>query len=322
MEQLKQYLKVENQLTFSVNTQIKEQLKWLIGTGQIEPGDMLPTASLLADTLGLNRNTVNWVYNQLQDEGIVTMQRGKGTRVASGKGTELLRKERLPMKRLLSATIQAAQEEGLNLQQLFIAGLAYTLLDSNQQLIAQPILFIECSEHDHPFYREEIRRVTGREVKTILLETVKMNGIAAFGTLTQGSIIVTTLNHADDVKSLLSTIDQKVHIIGATVDPSIYLAIAKLQSNTTISFVCLGEAGGEWMARRVSDAGRTDLRSDAFGLDDKERLEAALIHSTKIYASEAVYSELKHRAPHQVELYPMRLEQGSENLLQQFLIKR
>ncbi|MBW7456203.1 winged helix-turn-helix domain-containing protein, partial [Paenibacillus sepulcri] len=74
-------LQVDHRLTFSVNTQIKEQLKWLIGTGQIETGDMLPAASQLAATLGLNRNTVNWVYTQLRDEGLVSMQKGKGTQV-------------------------------------------------------------------------------------------------------------------------------------------------------------------------------------------------------------------------------------------------
>ena len=94
MEEQPLILKVNPDLSFSVNTQIKEQLKWLIGTGHIQPGDMLPSASQLADNLGLNRNTVNWVYNQLRDEGLVTMQKGRGTQVTSGAETEQLRRER------------------------------------------------------------------------------------------------------------------------------------------------------------------------------------------------------------------------------------
>jgi DNA-binding transcriptional regulator YhcF (GntR family) len=58
---------------------------------------MLPTASQLVDELRLNRNTVNWVYNQLRDEGLVTIQKGRGTQIADGSETKHLLEERKPM---------------------------------------------------------------------------------------------------------------------------------------------------------------------------------------------------------------------------------
>lgn len=316
-EQSVHILKVDQQLTFSVNTQIKEQLKWLIGTGHIEPGDMLPAASQLADRLGLNRNTVNWVYNQLRDEGIVTMQKGKGTQVSGGAATEQLRRERMPMKRLLDTANREALEEGLSLSSFYTAALAYTLLGSEPSAPDRPIWLIECKEHDHPFYRNEIKRVTGRTVLTLFVEDLKGGASAEAAASLDSGLIVTTLNHAEEVKRLLAPLDQKVHVIGASVNPSLFLEAAKLQRDAHVSFVCLGKAGGEWMARRVMDAGLTGIQASAIGIHDNEQLEAALQRSAKIYASAAVYDKLRLQAPDKVELFPMRLEQSSENLLQE-----
>ncbi|MFC0330582.1 GntR family transcriptional regulator [Paenibacillus sepulcri] len=311
-------LQVDHRLTFSVNTQIKEQLKWLIGTGQIETGDMLPAASQLAATLGLNRNTVNWVYTQLRDEGLVSMQKGKGTQVLDGAETEQLRKERAPMRQLLERAIKEAQAEGIKLHDLFVAGLAYSLLQNEQPSVAR-ILFVECKGHAYTFYRREIEKATGREVQMVFLEDLLSGGLNAIEEAGQADIIVTTLNQAEEVKAVLAPFDKKVHVIGATAEPSVLLEISRLQPDMEVSFVCLGKKGGEWMARRVNDAGITGIKSAAFGLLDSEHLSEALDRSAKIYASEAVFPELKKMAPDKVELFPMRLEQSSENLLRELV---
>ena len=57
------------------------------------------------------------------------------------------------------------------------------------------------------------------------------------------------------------------------------------------------------MARRVFDAGITQIHSDVLGLDERKRLAETLERSDKIYASAAVFPELKRMAPDKVELY-------------------
>ena len=317
MEQQRLILKVHPDLSFSVNTQIKEQLKWLIGTGHIQPGDMLPSASQLADNLGLNRNTVNWVYNQLRDEGLVTMQKGRGTQVTNGAEIEQLRRERVPMQLLLTRTIDDALAEGIDLIDFFVASLAFTLLHNKQPSEVARILFVECKGHDHPFYRGEIERVTGGDVRTLFIEDLVLEGVQMMEAIHPSTVVITTLNHAEEVKKLFSRYDKKVLVIGATVDTSFLLEIARLQPDTAVGFVCLGKTGGEWMARRVFDAGITLIHSDVFGLDEHKRLADTLERSDKIYASAAVFPELKKMAPDKVELYPMQLEKSSENLLQE-----
>lgn len=311
------FLKVDSGLTFSVNTQIKEQLKWLIGIGQILPGDMLPSANQMADLLGLNRNTVNLVYNQMRDEGFLSMQKGRGTQVMNNKRIEELQLQRQPMHQLVTKTIEEVTEKGIPLEQFFTAGLAYILLHHTNAPERLRIVFVECKEHDHLFYRNEIVRVTNAEVKSVFLEDLTSTESLILEALEYSNVIITTLNHSDEVKKLFSRYEKKVLVIGATIDMSLLLEVSKLKPGSEVSFVCLGKAGGQWMASSLRGAGITQIQTHAIGIDNREQLIETIEHSDKVYASAAVYTELKSLAPDKVEFYPMVLEKSSENLLKE-----
>lgn len=62
--------------------QIVEQVKYAAATGELRPGDPLPSIRLLAEELRVNRNTVAKAYTQLEHEGVVETQRGKGVYVS------------------------------------------------------------------------------------------------------------------------------------------------------------------------------------------------------------------------------------------------
>jgi len=308
-------VKVDPGINFSVNTQIKEQLKWLIGLGVIEPGDMLPSANQMADILGLNRNTVNLVYTQLRDEGLFSMQKGRGTQVMEGSKVELLRNTRQPMHQLVAKTMEEAESQGIPLVDFFIAGLAYTLLRPSEVTDRLRILLIECRGHDHRFYRQEIERVTNAEVHTLFMEDL----MAAEGTMIEAlehaDVIVTTLNHAEEVKTRLFRYEKKIVVIGATIEMPALLGIAQMKPDSEVGFVCLGRAGGQWMASGVHDAGITQIHPHAVGMDEQEQLHKVIDKADKVYASPAVYKELQAMNPDKVVLYPMALEKSSERLL-------
>ena len=65
-----------------VYVQLTEQIRLLIHRGALGPGDPLPTVRELAVALGLNANTVTRVYRDLQQEGLLRLERGLGTSVA------------------------------------------------------------------------------------------------------------------------------------------------------------------------------------------------------------------------------------------------
>ena len=50
---------------------------------RLRPGDRLPSAREVASALGINLHTVLHAYQQLRDEGLVSMHRGRGAVVAA-----------------------------------------------------------------------------------------------------------------------------------------------------------------------------------------------------------------------------------------------
>ena len=81
---------ISNTSTRPLYEQIKDQLKDAILQGELAPGDALPSIRALAADLKVSVLTIRRVYDDLEQEGFVTSQVGKGTFVSQG-NVELLR---------------------------------------------------------------------------------------------------------------------------------------------------------------------------------------------------------------------------------------
>src|SRR5690606_15274313 len=147
----------------------------------------------LADLLEVNRNTVNLVYTQLRDEGYLSIHKGRGTQVLRNVRVEELGTNRQVMHKLMLNIIEEATKQNIPLTEFLVAGLAYALLQ-DRSFVETKIAFIECCQHDHMFYRNEIKRITNEEVTMVALEELRSQGSTAMEVINSASIIVTTLN--------------------------------------------------------------------------------------------------------------------------------
>ena len=59
--------------------QIVDRVRGWVSSGQIKPGDQLPTVRQLALELRVNFNTVARAYRLLDEVGLISTQRGRGT---------------------------------------------------------------------------------------------------------------------------------------------------------------------------------------------------------------------------------------------------
>jgi GntR family transcriptional regulator len=62
-----------------IYVQLTDQIKHKIATGELKPGDQLPTVRQLAADLRVNFNTIARGYRILDEEGIISTQHGRGT---------------------------------------------------------------------------------------------------------------------------------------------------------------------------------------------------------------------------------------------------
>ena len=73
------HLRDPNRSGQSLQTQLYQALSQRILDGRLQPGDRLPSSRLLAKDLGVARNTVLAVFDQLQAEGFIRHQPRSGT---------------------------------------------------------------------------------------------------------------------------------------------------------------------------------------------------------------------------------------------------
>jgi len=76
--------------------QVMQQIKYLVASGRLRPGDELPSIRTLAEQLIVNPNTIARAYRELETAGVVEKRRTAGTFVAEA-GSPLARKERLKL---------------------------------------------------------------------------------------------------------------------------------------------------------------------------------------------------------------------------------
>jgi GntR family transcriptional regulator len=87
--------------------QIVNQIKYLVASGRLAPGEELPPMRVLAERLLVNPNTVARAYKELERAGVVVKRRTTGTFVSDA-GSPLARPEIL---RILSERIDALLAE-------------------------------------------------------------------------------------------------------------------------------------------------------------------------------------------------------------------
>ena len=92
-----------------IYTQIEQQIKAAIISGELKEGDILPSMRALAKELRISMITTKRAYEELEKSGFIHTVAGKGCFVAA-KNTQLLREENLrEIERLLTQAVETAR---------------------------------------------------------------------------------------------------------------------------------------------------------------------------------------------------------------------
>lgn len=79
-------IKIDVDSTRSLFEQVAASIRSDIVTGRIAAGDRLPAAREVAEALDINLHTVLRAYQQLRDEGLVDLRRGRGAVISASAG--------------------------------------------------------------------------------------------------------------------------------------------------------------------------------------------------------------------------------------------
>lgn len=98
--------------------QIASQIKNMIVTGELKPGDALPSMRLLAKELRISVITTKRAYEELERDGFIESVMGKGSYVAA-QNRELIREEHLrKVEEYMEKAVERARLANISLEEL------------------------------------------------------------------------------------------------------------------------------------------------------------------------------------------------------------
>jgi len=71
-------LKIDFESELPIYEQLKRKIIIGIASGELRPGESLPSVRQMGEDIGINLHTVNKTYNNLRSEGYVSIDRRKG----------------------------------------------------------------------------------------------------------------------------------------------------------------------------------------------------------------------------------------------------
>lgn len=101
-----------------VYRQLIDQVLMGVASGQLEPGDRLPTVRQLAVDLSINPNTVVRAYKELEIRDLLTTQQGTGTFISTKKIAPDTAQRHRRLVQLVSDFVAAASGEGFRVSEI------------------------------------------------------------------------------------------------------------------------------------------------------------------------------------------------------------
>ena len=311
-------LKIDKSEALPIHTQLTEQLKYHIQSGKWGPGKQLPTVRELAAALRLNYNTIRAAYQELEREGYVTNEQGRGTFVTENP-PRLQGDRRESLVELVDEALAKVRALGVSTEEF--ARLAYTrakLFTPEQADVL--MLFTECNEADTNFFAKSIEEHTGVRPLSFLLRELRGRGARFFA---EFDLLVTTLSHAAEFQEIVGP---EFPIIGLMYVPS-YLEVVneimRLPKGTRVGVVCADREAAKNRARSLVERGVKHLRFLTAGIDRRQEVERVFKEADQIYVSRMIINRLgkKLRADERVHEYTTELETVALRLLRRELAK-
>ena len=90
--------------------QIVNQVKYLVASGLLQPGEELPPIRTLALQLKVTPNTIVKAYDELEASGVVHKRQGSGTFVSEGRSKMAIRDRRRVVEQRIDALLAEAHQ--------------------------------------------------------------------------------------------------------------------------------------------------------------------------------------------------------------------
>lgn len=269
---------VNRQSAVPLHVQIKEQIRYAVTSGDLAPGEPLPSIRELTAQLGVHRNTVHRVYMELQALGVLVSRPGVGVFVNEELASAVSPTDLAAVDALIERFFVEARRTGIN---------PVTL----SQLVSQrapahdarhpSIAFVECTAHQSVECARDLGEAFGVRVEHLLLDDLRRHPSKVRADLRH---VVTSLFHYDEVCAWASAEDRRVHAVTYGLHPATQRQLRQISPDARLGFVChdanTEEVIGKQVAARVPDGvfvGCASLESREAALELLGRVDTVIL---------------------------------------------
>jgi GntR family transcriptional regulator len=285
------HLVVRKNAPLGIKEQLKSQIRTRIKTGQLAPGQGLPSAKDLAALLNVNRNTVSQVYKELENEGLLTLIVGSGTYV--NEGHTLARVHELET--VVDDVLARAASLGFSRDQVLDILLS--------RLIAQPdrvagrcVLVIDCNYDVINDISDTLIKRLGVETRSVLIQDLEKAGKKAAQYLEGIDLVVCGFNHVEEYRRVFPK--SPVELVAVLIKPDLQLIneLMDLPPGTKVGFVCANQRSTETLYNTYPFASGLSLVKILAGLDNAKGLKKLLRDCDVIFATKYVFDKIQPMA--------------------------
>lgn len=311
---------INKKTEFPIYQQLKEQIKYFLINGDLQPGTRLPPPKDLAGYLRINKNTVIVAYKELEKEGLIVTRHGQGTYASEQSLTALGETRKQALIDLAREALERTQELGFSAEDLFTVVFGQTVLGLGRSCDVRA-LFVECSLPDLACYVKDLQQEIQIPVEGCLLSELaeRMEEEAP-----SVDIVITTFFHIEDVKAICEPLDKEVFAIMAAPELSILMQIGQLPSGTRVGFVCSTDSGSQTMRGSLEAAGIRHVTLRCAGLNNQQGFKELIANVDVLVSSRVVIDQVRSMVPEGVVILEFGniLEKGGINMLKELLTKQ
>jgi GntR family transcriptional regulator len=204
--------------------QIVTQVRFMIEMGHLSDGERLPGSRLLADNLGINRNTVAHAYSELRDAGLVEARGRNGMVVVGGETARTTSATRERAREIIERAIRECIYLGVDvadLQELItsVSGAAASFMPR--------VSFIECNRDRADYFADELGGHLDIAVTPLVLGEFDPAE-------TESQLVLTTFFHLAEVRRLFRGTGAEVVAIVVAPHLQTLIQIAQVPKSRTV----------------------------------------------------------------------------------------
>jgi DNA-binding transcriptional regulator YhcF (GntR family) len=260
----------------------------------------LPGVNKLAKDLSINFETVRKAYKELEKEGLISMQRAKGSLVTLQHGQARLSKRAATSERpapsdfadFVGRRLRNGQSAA-EIRREFESALETAVAERNEQFI----VFTECNALQVQEISAQLKDALQIQVMPTLLSDLD-KALAALG-VNAGRLkaIVTTGFHLNDVRAVLSSRPIDIHVLVTNMSPDTRRKIDEIGMDKKFGFICRDQESIAVYNDLLRAEFGKKIRLSSAHLDDETHVEAVLGSVNALLVTPPVYKEMKKRAP-------------------------